>query len=106
MVFRVVGQCRSRHGTMESDETASLVYRDMECGDVRISDERLWIRFDQTVIDLRQDPREAVATAKAPDGVDRFVAECPVNVLDTLRVRSSEKSVQFAGVFPELRFQA
>jgi hypothetical protein len=68
------------------------------------ADDRFGTANQRWKIDLAQDPGESKASADTPDPVDRWVAECGIEVCQPLLIGPSEVPVASPGVKAEDRF--
>jgi len=75
---------------MEGHEARLLVQGQKERGDIAIADKDLWIPADGREADLGKEPQSAITPSRAKDGLDLFVPECRVKVLQPRSVLPGE----------------
>ncbi|MNL19781.1 hypothetical protein D3C87_1410010 [compost metagenome] len=78
---------------MERHEAGITTDRQMQRGDIAVADERLDVVAQQFEINAIEQPRCAVTTAQANDGIDFIISECPVQVIEPHLIAAGQVAV-------------
>jgi len=85
-VAREIGEHLSRVGSVIGDQPALPLHRGMQRGDIGEPDDRFWRSRQRIVIDARKDAHQAVAPAQNPDRIDFRIANCAIDVVQSIAI--------------------
>jgi hypothetical protein len=78
----------------------------MQRSDVTVTEQNLWVRLYDPIIEQRQQPRRSVATPKANNRIDLTIAEHPHQVPCPFAVGPCQKPEAFPHVRSQLHLKA